>query len=424
VEVGWLWNQANHGLALTLYDLSPILLTRNTAAIWIIFPDYLNPLWGNLFIMHRVLFIAGTRPEVIKMAPVVKAALSRLDTTFVLTGQHRQMARQVLKAFELAPDTDLDIMVPGAGLAALSSRLITRFDAYLADKKPEMVVVQGDTSSAALIGLVSYYQQIPVAHVEAGLRSFDNYSPFPEEVNRKIVSTYASLNFPPTRLAKANLLQEHVSENTMVTTGNTVVDALEMLKDKVLKVIPDGKRHILVTTHRRESWSNEIHHICEALLRIVEKNPDVQITLPVHKNPIVAEQVHGVLDGQPQIRLTEPLDYLKLQETLAGSYLVMTDSGGIQEEAPSYGVPVLVLRTVTERPEAVNAGMARVVGTDMKAIVNFCQEFLDDGEVYQNASKRNNPFGDGLASQRIVHAIERYLEGRKVLMGKYGEFGG
>jgi len=374
--------------------------------------------------MHRVLFIAGTRPEVIKMAPVVKAALSRLNTTFVLTGQHRQMARQVLKAFELAPDTDLDIMVPGAGLAALSSRLISRFDAYLANQKPEMVVVQGDTSSAALIGLVSYYRQIPVAHVEAGLRSFDNYSPFPEEVNRKIVSTYASLNFPPTRLAKANLLQENVSENTMVITGNTVVDALEMLKDKVPKVIPDGKRHILVTTHRRESWSNEIHHICEALLRIVKKNPDVQITLPVHKNPIVAEQVHAVLDGQPQIRLTEPLDYLKLQETLAGSYLVMTDSGGIQEEAPSYGVPVLVLRTVTERPEAVNAGMARVVGTDMKAIVNCCQEFLDDREVYRNASKRKNPFGDGLANQRIVHAIERYLEGRKVLMGKYGEFGG
>jgi len=329
-----------------------------------------------------------------------------------------------LKAFELAPDTDLDIMVPGAGLAALSSRLISRFDAYLANQKPEMVVVQGDTSSAALIGLVSYYRQIPVAHVEAGLRSFDNYSPFPEEVNRKIVSTYASLNFPPTRLAKANLLQENVSENTMVITGNTVVDALEMLKDKVPKVIPDGKRHILVTTHRRESWSNEIHHICEALLRIVKKNPDVQITLPVHKNPIVAEQVHAVLDGQPQIRLTEPLDYLKLQETLAGSYLVMTDSGGIQEEAPSYGVPVLVLRTVTERPEAVNAGMARVVGTDMKAIVNCCQEFLDDREVYRNASKRKNPFGDGLANQRIVHAIERYLEGRKVLMGKYGEFGG
>ncbi len=374
--------------------------------------------------MHRVLFIAGTRPEVIKMAPVVKAALTRLDTTFALTGQHRQMARQVLKAFELVPDTDLDIMVPGAGLAALSSRLISRFDAYLANQKPEMVVVQGDTSSAALIGLVSFYRQVPVAHVEAGLRSFDNYSPFPEEVNRKIVSTYASLNFPPTRLAKANLAKEHVSENTMVTTGNTVVDALEMLKDKVPKVRPDGKRHILVTTHRRESWSNEIHHICEAVLKIVLENPDVQITLPVHKNPIVAEQVHGVLDGQPQIRLTEPLDYLKLQEALAGSYLVMTDSGGIQEEAPSYGVPVLVLRSVTERPEAVNAGMAKVVGTDVNAIVNCCQEFLDDREVYRNASKRENPFGDGLAGRRIVHAIDRYLEGRKVLTGKYGEFGG
>jgi len=374
--------------------------------------------------MHRVLFIAGTRPEVIKMAPVVKAALSRLDTTFVLTGQHREMARQVLEAFALTPDTDLDIMVPGAGLAALSSRLMTRFDAYLADKKPEMVVVQGDTSSAALIGLVSYYRQIPVAHVEAGLRSFDNYSPFPEEVNRKIVSTYASLNFPPTRLAKANLLQERIPEISMVTTGNTVVDTLEMLKDKVLRVRPDGKRHILVTTHRRESWSSEIHHICEALLRIVKRNPDVQITLPVHKNPIVAEQVHGVLDSQPQIRLTEPLDYLKLQETLASSYLVMTDSGGIQEEAPSYGVPVLVLRTVTERPEAVNAGMAKVVGTDVNTIVDCCQEFLDDRELYQNASKRNNPFGDGLASQRIVHAIDCYLEGQTVLTGKYGEFGG
>ena len=374
--------------------------------------------------MHQVLFIAGTRPEVIKMAPVVKTALSRLEATFVLTGQHRQMARQVLKAFDLTPDADLDIMVPGADLAALSSRLMTRFDAYLTHKRPEMVVVQGDTSSAALIGLVSYYQQIPVAHVEAGLRSFDNYSPFPEEVNRKIVSTYASLNFPPTPLAKANLLQEHIPENSMVTTGNTVVDALETLKQKVPRVNADGKRHILVTTHRRESWSGEIHHICEALLKIVKKNPDVQMTLPVHKNPIVAEQVHGLLDNHPQIRLTEPLDYLKLQETLANSYLVMTDSGGIQEEAPSYGVPVLVLRTVTERPEAVNAGMARVVGTDVKAIIDCCQEFLDDKELYRKASKRSNPFGDGLAGPRIVHAIERYLEGKKVLTGKHGEFGG
>ena len=374
--------------------------------------------------MYRVLFIAGTRPEVIKMAPVVKAALSRFETSFVLTGQHRQMAKQVLGVFGLTPDTDLDIMVPGAGLAALSARLMARFDTYLADKQPDMVVVQGDTSSAALAGLVSFYRQIPVAHVEAGLRSFDNYSPFPEEVNRKIVSTYASLNFPPTRLAKANLLQEHVPPGTMVITGNTVVDALEMLKHRLPEKREDGKRHILVTTHRRESWSREIHHICQALLKIVENNPDVQITLPVHKNPIVAEQVHSVLDDHPRIQLTEPLDYLKLQETLADSYLVMTDSGGIQEEAPSYGVPVLVLRRVTERPEAVNAGMARVVGTDIKAIVDSCQEFLDDGAVHRNASKRNNPFGDGLASQRIVHAIERYLEGQKVLKGEYGEFGG
>ena len=379
---------------------------------------------ARLFIMHRVLFIAGTRPEVIKMAPVVKAAQSHFEATFVLTGQHRQMAKQVLGVFGIEPDADLDIMVPGAGLAALSSRLMARFDTYLADKQPDMVVVQGDTSSAALAGLVAFYRQIPVAHVEAGLRSFDNLSPFPEEVNRKIVSTYAGLNFPPTRLAKENLLRENISEKTMVVTGNTVVDALEMLKNRLPPQKKDGKRHILVTTHRRESWSTEIRHICRALVRIAEKNPDVQITLPVHKNPIVAEQIHQELDGRPQIRLTEPLDYLKLQEMLADSYLVMTDSGGIQEEAPSYGVPVLVLRRVTERPEAVNAGMARIVGTDMNAIVDSCQEFLDNKEMYRNASKGKNPFGDGLAGQRIVWAIARYLEGQAVFGGEFGEFGG
>lgn len=374
--------------------------------------------------MHRVLFIAGTRPEVIKMAPVLKSARSRLEPTFVLTGQHRQMARQILGTFGLEPDTDLDIMVPGAGLAELSSRLITRFDAYLANTRPEMVVIQGDTSSAALIGLVSFYRQIPVAHVEAGLRSFDNYAPFPEEVNRKMISTYASLHFPPTRLAKTNLIKENVSESAMVVTGNTVVDALEMLKEQLPPKRTDGKRHILVTTHRRESWSTDIRQICEALLEIAETNPDVHITLPVHKNPVVSEQVHSVLDGHSGIRLTEPLDYLTLQETLANSYLVMTDSGGIQEEAPSYGVPVLVLRKVTERPEAVKAGMARVVGTNTTAIVNCCQEFLDDRDIYLEASKRRNPFGDGRAAQRIVGAIERYLDGQGVLIGAYGEFEG
>jgi len=372
--------------------------------------------------MHRVLFIAGTRPEVIKLAPVLKAARSRLESVFVLTGQHRQMARQALGAFGLEPDTDLDVMVPGAGLAELSSRLIARFDGYLSNTKPEMVVVQGDTSSAALIGLVAFYRQIPVAHVEAGLRSYDNCNPFPEEVNRKIISTYAGLNFPPTRLAKANLIEEHVPETTMVVTGNTVVDALDMLKEKRPPKHTNGTRHILVTTHRRESWSSEIRHICQALLEIAKKNTDVLITLPVHKNPIVSEQVHSILDGHPGIRLTEPLDYLTLQATLANSYLAMTDSGGIQEEAPSYGVPVLVLRKVTERPEAVNAGMARVVGTDTQAIVSCCQQFLDDRDTYLDASKCRNPFGDGRAAQRIVGAIERYLDGQGVLIGEYGEF--
>jgi len=358
------------------------------------------------------------------MAPVVKAAYRRLNTVFMLTGQHRQMARQVLAAFELEPDIDLDIMVPGAGLAQLSSRLMTRFDAYLADNRPEMVVVQGDTSSAALIGLVAFYRQIPVAHVEAGLRSFDNYSPFPEEVNRKIISTYAALNFPPTPLAKTNLLQENVPAHSMVVTGNTVVDALDMLKTRLPRPHGDGKRHILVTTHRRESWSGEIHNICLALLKLAEKNEDIQITFPVHKNPIVADQVHSILDEQPRIQLTEPLDYLTLQQTLAKSYLVLTDSGGIQEEAPSHGVPVLVLRKVTERPEAVAAGMARVVGTDTDAIVSCCQEFLDSHQLHHRASKGKNPFGDGLASKRIVGAIARYLKGRGELIGEYGEFGG
>lgn len=361
---------------------------------------------------QSMLFIAGTRPEVIKVVPAVVAARQiHDDVTLLLTGQHKEMARQALTDFDVAADAELDVMRAGASLAALTQRLINEIDAYFGAHPPAVVVVQGDTTSAAVAGLMAFYRGIPVAHIEAGLRSRDNRHPFPEEVNRKIVSTYAAFNFAPTPLARGNLLSEQVSADTILVTGNTVVDAVEMMKQKLPPPPFDGVRRILVTTHRRESWGQDIANICRAIRLIADNNPDVQVLLPVHRNPVVAEPVNRILGGHPRVTLTDPLDYLDLQKALSESYLTLTDSGGIQEEAPSYGVPVLVLRRVTERPEAVNAGLAQVVGTDRDAIVDACQRLLDDPAVHRQMAGAANPFGDGYAGRRIAAALKRFVDG-------------
>jgi len=372
---------------------------------------------------NNILFIAGTRPEVIKVAPAVKAAREiHDDVTLLLTGQHREMARQALNAFHMQPDVEMDVMREGASLSALTTRLIQEIDRYYEKRQPGIVVVQGDTSSAAIAGLIAFYHQIPVAHIEAGLRSYDNQHPFPEEVNRRVISTYAQLNFVPTALARDNLLAERIPPETILVTGNTVVDAVALMKPELPPAPPGERRRILVTTHRRESWNADIAKICEAVRILADNNPDVEILLPVHKNPVVANQVHAILGKHPRIVLTEPLDYLVLQAALQGSYLTLTDSGGIQEEAPSYGVPALVLRQVTERPEAVNAGLAKVVGTDRDAIVSACQRLLDDPAAYGQMARAANPFGDGLAGKRIATALTRFLGGEYPLLGDVGEF--
>jgi len=371
----------------------------------------------------NILFIAGTRPEVIKVAPAVIAARKIYpEVTLLLTGQHKTMARQALAAFGLQADIELDVMRAGASLSDLTTRLIKAVDAVYLERKPGVVVVQGDTSSAAIAGLIAFYHQIPVAHIEAGLRSYDNQHPFPEEVNRKVISTYASLNFVPTALARDNLLSEKVPAETILVTGNTVVDAVNLMKAGLPEPPADGLRRILVTTHRRESWNTDIARICEAIRILADTCPDVEFLLPVHKNPVVADQVHAILGGHERIKLTEPLDYLELQAALAGSYLTLTDSGGIQEEAPSYGVPVLVLRRVTERPEAVNAGLAKVVGTDRDTIVKACRRLLDNPELYNRMARADNPFGDGLAGKRIALALKHFLENKKPLLADIGAF--
>jgi len=371
----------------------------------------------------NILFIAGTRPEVIKVAPAVKATREiHNDVTLLLTGQHREMARQALNAFHMQPDGEMDVMRAGASLSALTTRLIQEIDRYYEKRQPGIVVVQGDTSSAAIAGLIAFYHQIPVAHIEAGLRSYDNQHPFPEEVNRRVISTYAQLNFVPTDVARENLLAERIPPETILVTGNTVVDAVDMMKPELPPAPPGDRRRILVTTHRRESWNADIAKICEAVRILAENNPDIEMLLPVHKNPVVADQVHAILGQHPRIVLTEPLDYMALQAALQASYLTLTDSGGIQEEAPSYGVPALVLRQVTERPEAVNAGLAKVVGTDRDVIVRECQRLLDDPVAHDKMARSANPFGDGLAGKRIAVALTRFLDNKRPLLGALGEF--
>lgn len=371
--------------------------------------------------MIKVMTVFGTRPEAIKMAPVVlelQKHADRIQTIVAVTAQHRQMLDQVLDLFQITPDYDLDIMSQGQTLYDITTKSLMGLKDVLAKEKPDLVLVHGDTTTTFAGALASYYQQVPVGHVEAGLRTGDIYSPFPEEMNRKLTGAIAAIHFAPTATAKANLLKENVNPSHIYVTGNTVIDALMMtvagdydFGDDLKDVDFHNHRVILLTTHRRENLGEPMRHIYKALRRIIEEIPDTEIVFPVHRNPLVRKVVEEELAGVDRIHLIDPMEYEPFANLMSLSSLVLTDSGGIQEEAPSLGKPVLVLRNTTERPEAVEAGTVRLIGTDKDVVYAETKRLLTDQSAYDAMSNAVNPYGDGKASQRIVQAILHVFAG-------------
>jgi UDP-N-acetylglucosamine 2-epimerase (non-hydrolysing) len=368
----------------------------------------------------KLLIVFGTRPEAIKMAPLVKELQksTMLEVKVCVTAQHRHMLDQVLQLFDIFPDFDLNLMRPGQSLTELTCSILQGIAGVFTQFKPDWVLVHGDTSTTLATSLAAYYQQIKVAHIEAGLRTHDLYSPWPEEANRQITSRLAGIHFAPTEQAKSNLLAEGVSPQHIHVTGNTVIDALlsvshgldtdAVLGSRIASQFPfldASKRLILVTGHRRENFGDGFESICQALLEIA-LDPDVQVVYPVHLNPNVQEPVHRLLGQVPNVYLIPPLDYLPFVYLMMQSYLILTDSGGVQEEAPSLGKPVLVMRNTTERPEAVAAGTVNLVGTDKSTIVNATRHLLRDTTAYEAMARAHNPYGDGMACHRIVKTFE------------------
>ncbi|MEX5413098.1 non-hydrolyzing UDP-N-acetylglucosamine 2-epimerase [Atlantibacter hermannii] len=369
----------------------------------------------------KVLTVFGTRPEAIKMAPLVHALAKDpyFDARVCVTAQHREMLDQVLHLFSIVPDYDLNIMKPGQGLTEITCRILEGLKPVLEDFEPDVVLVHGDTTTTVATSLAAFYQRIPVGHVEAGLRTGDLWSPWPEEANRTLTGHLASYHFAPTENSRANLLRENVADKRIFVTGNTVIDALISVRDSILAdasrqrelasrypFLRDDKKLILVTGHRRESFGQGFEHICEALVEIARQNQDVQIVYPVHLNPNVSEPVNRILGQVDNVTLIEPQDYLPFVWLMDRAWLILTDSGGIQEEAPSLGKPVLVMRETTERPEAIKAGTVRLVGTDSTRIVTEVSRLLHDEREYQIMSKAHNPYGDGKACARILHALK------------------
>ena len=367
---------------------------------------------------RRVMFCFGTRPEAIKLAPVIQELAkhpSEFRPVVLVTAQHRQMLDQVLRVFDITPDYDLDVMRPGQSLADVTVGVLRGVERVLRRARPDLVMVQGDTTSALAAALAAFYERIPVGHVEAGLRTGDKYSPYPEEMNRRLVSSLADLHFAPTQAARDNLLGEGVPGGRIHVTGNTVVDALKAMRASkvawhvpVLDRIAPDQRVILVTAHRRESFGPGFERICRALRMIVERNPDVTVVYPVHLNPNVRKPVRAILGRTPSVHLIEPLEYLPFVRLMERAYVILTDSGGIQEEAPALGKPVLVMRDKTERPEAVAAGTARLVGTDADVIVAATERLLRSAAAYRKMARARNPFGDGHASRRVVAVLRRF----------------
>jgi UDP-N-acetylglucosamine 2-epimerase (non-hydrolysing) len=374
--------------------------------------------------MIRVLTIFGTRPEAIKLAPVIKALeahCDQFDSTVCITSQHRQMLEQVLRVFDIKPQYDLNIMRSGQSLTDVTTKVLRKVGEVLSVEKPDLVLVQGDTTTTFGASLAAFYQKIKVGHIEAGLRTFDKSQPFPEEVNRRLTSVLTTYHFAPTKRAKENLIREGIKEEDIIVTGNTGIDALFMTLAKIgnyhLKNLWQGKdlanigdhRLILITAHRREHFGVIFEEICRAILEIVRRNPDVMVIYPVHLNPNIKVPASTLLGCHDRIMLVRPLEYTPFVELLGKAYLILTDSGGIQEEAPSLGKPVLVMRNVTERPEAIEAGTARLVGTKAETIADEVQTLLDDPVEYEKMSKAANPFGDGKASERIIGHILKTL---------------
>lgn len=366
-----------------------------------------------------VMTVYGTRPEAIKVAPVITAleADDRFDSVTVVTGQHREMLDQVNEVFGIVPDHDLDVMSHGQTLGQIFARVMSRLDPILEARRPDVVLVQGDTSTSTAAGLAAFYRGIPVVHLEAGLRSGDITSPFPEEANRKITSQIASLHLAPTLRSLANLVAEGVRLEDIAVTGNTVIDALYLAVERrtpftdpdVERAAASGRRIVLVTTHRRENWGAAMEGVGRALARIARRFPDTEIVLPVHRNPVVRDAVLPHLDGLANVTVTEPLAYGEFTHLLSLSTLVLTDSGGLQEEAPSLGKPVLVMRDNTERPEAVEAGTARLIGTDEERIVAEVNRLLTSETAYAAMAQAINPYGDGRSASRVLDATARLL---------------
>ncbi|MNZ59701.1 UDP-N-acetylglucosamine 2-epimerase [compost metagenome] len=368
----------------------------------------------------KTLCVFGTRPEAIKMAPLALAlaADERFDAKVCVTGQHREMLDQVLDLFAIQPDFDLNIMKPGQDLTDVSTAILQGMKGAFTEFRPDMVLVHGDTATTFAATLAAYYHQIPVAHVEAGLRTGNLYSPWPEEANRKLTGALANLHFAPTRNSQQNLLNEGVAHDHIVVTGNTVIDALldvvkRLDEDQELYAratapaafLDPSRKLILVTGHRRESFGGGFERICQALMEVAQQHPEVDIVYPVHLNPNVREPVNRLLTGIDNIHLIEPLDYLPFVHLMSRAHIILTDSGGFQEEAPSLGKPVLVMRDTTERPEAVAAGTVKLVGTDVANMVRELNRLLLDNDAYRAMSFAHNPYGDGQACQRILEAL-------------------
>ena len=361
----------------------------------------------------RILIVMGTRPEVIKLAPVVIGARSRpeeFDTFVVTTGQHREMLNQMLAVFQIAVDLDLDIMKPNQDLRYITTAALTGLHDVVGQVKPDWVVVQGDTTTTLAGALAAFYQHVPVAHVEAGLRTYDKRQPFPEEMNRRLTTQIADAHFAPTTLSRDRLLREGVSEEAIWVTGNTGIDALFLVLGSNAGETapqPTDERRLLVTAHRRENQGEPMRQMCRALLRLVDEFSDLRVVYPVHLSPAVRDVIFPLLGNHSRVELVEPLEYRRFVEEMRRAHVILTDSGGIQEEAPSLGKPVLVMRETTERPEGVDAGTARLIGTDEERIYSETARLLSDDDAYTEMAQARNPYGDGRASERILTALAK-----------------
>lgn len=375
-------------------------------------------------VKKKILTVFGTRPEAIKMAPLVKRLANdvRFDSAVCVTAQHREMLDQVLDLFDIKPHFDLDIMSPGQSLSMVTSRILLGLEPVLAEYQPDVVLVHGDTATTMATTLASYYAQVAIGHVEAGLRTGNIYSPWPEEGNRKLTGALATYHFAPTKIAQQNLLRENINAAQISVTGNTVIDALHQVLDRLgsdpvlaqelaaqFPFLDENKRMILVTGHRRESFGGGFERVCTALREICAAHEDVQIVYPVHLNPHVQEPVNRILGGVENIHLIDPLDYLPFVYLMSQAHIILTDSGGIQEEAPSLGKPVLVMRDTTERPEAVDAGTVKLVGTDVATICQEVRRLMTDTEAYHKMSRAHNPYGNGNACARILDTLAKRL---------------